>query len=374
MPRHGVATVAELVPAIGSRLCPGSSWQDPFGLPAASHYVLLLVDGMGEQLLDANRGLAPQLAGMDRVGATVTCAVPSTTATSLSCLGTGAPPGRHGVLGYTFRSPVGREIMNALSWQHGDDPRVVQPHPTAFEDLVSAGVEVTSVGPERFERSGLTRASLRGPAFLGVRDENDIDWRVDLVRQALDHDGPSLCYLYERSLDHVGHGQGCQSPAWQRRLSWVDEMVQALSEELDADTVVIVTADHGMVDIPRDRRIVVEDVPEMMTGVDAIAGEPRFRSLYTRDPREVARRWSALLGDRGWVITADQAIEAGLFGRWDPALRPRLGDVLVAMRRDWAVMTRTVAQEMRLIGMHGSLTPAEMTIPVRWFRVGTPAW
>jgi hypothetical protein len=38
--------------------------------------------------------------------------------------------------------------------------------------------------------------------------------------------------------------------------------------------------------------------------------------------------------------------------------------VLVAMRTDWAVMTRQFPRELSLVGMHGSLTAAEMTVPL----------
>lgn len=374
VPRHDATTLAQLVPAIGAHLTGGPDSRDPFGLPHGSRYVLLLVDGMGEELLEAGGRLAPQLSAMERAEETVTCAVPSTTATSLSCLGTGCQPGRHGILGYTFRSPVGGAIMNALSWQYGDDPRVVQPHPTAFEQLAQAGVAVSSVGPERFEGSGLTRASLRGPTFLGVRDEHDIDLRVELSRQGSEAGETSLCYVYERSLDHVGHGQGCGSTAWRRRLGWVDELVQALCEGLAPGTVLVVTADHGMVDVPADHRVLVEDEPGLLAEVDELAGEPRFRQLYTDRPQEVARRWADLLGERAMVLTAEQAIDLDLFGDWDAGLRNRLGDVLVAMRGDWAVMTQKMPQELGLVGMHGSLTRAEMIIPLRWQTVGAPSW
>ncbi len=371
-PEHGRSTLAQLVPAISSHLT--GQGTDPFGLPDAKRYVLLLVDGMGAELLNSHSGLAPHLTSMDGHRGTVTCAVPSTTATSLSCLGTGAQPGRHGILGYTFRSPLGGVVMNALTWRGGDAPSVLQPHPTAFEKLVARQVAVTSVGPERFKRSGLTMASLRGPEFVPVADEDDIDLRADLARAAADRGDHSLTYVYERSLDHVGHGDGCESSAWRRRLGWVDELVEALSEGLDPGTVLVVTADHGMVDIPGDRRIVVEDDASLLADVDDIAGEPRFRHIYTDRPEEVARRWSRALGDRACVLTADDAIAAGLFGDWDPGLRSRLGDVVVPMRRDWAVMTERQPQEMGLIGMHGSLTSVEMAVPLRWETVGSPRW
>ncbi|MGK2308661.1 alkaline phosphatase family protein [Cutibacterium sp. V970] len=356
----GPQTLSDLVPAMGRAL----TGQGPagLGLPDAKRYVFLLVDGMGRENLEQSRYLAPTLSDMHMCH-DLTCQVPSTTATSLSCIGTGAAPGHHGVAGYTFRAPSGR-AMNALSWANGDDPEVIQPHPTAFEDLGAAGVAVSSVGPARFERSGLTRASLRGPRFVAICDEDDVDERVHKTLAASQAGNVSLTYVYERSLDHVGHGEGWQSAAWRSRLMWVDDLVGALLDQLDPGTALVVTADHGMIDVPQGHRVMVEDEGGLLADVDLLAGEPRFRHVYTQCPVEVARRWRRVLGDRAQVVFGDDAVDAGLFGVVDHSTRSRFGDVLAITRDDWAIMSRATPKELSLVGMHGSLTPPEMRIPL----------
>ena len=176
----------------------------------------------------------------------------------------------------------------------------------------------------------------------------------------------SLVYAYERELDHTGHVEGCGSRQWLTHLSRIDAMVERLRDELPDDVVLIVTGDHGMVDVPRQNQILAEDEPELMAGVDALAGEGRFRQLYVdRDhPSAVAARWAERLGELAWVRTRDEAIDEGWFGPVDPELRERWGHVLVALRTDWAVMTRQFPRELSLVGMHGSLTAAEMTVPL----------
>lgn len=356
----GPETLSDLVAAMGTAL----TGRGPagLGLPDARRYVVLLVDGMGQENLDQSRHLAPTLLQMENCH-DLTCQVPSTTATSLSCLGTGTAPGRHGVAGYTFRAPSGR-AMNALSWANGDDPEVIQPHPTAFESLVAAGVTVSSVGPARFQRSGLTRAALRGPRFIPICDEDDVDERVCKTLSASRSGDASLTYVYERSLDHVGHGEGWQSGAWRSRLMWVDGLVGALLDELDPGTALVVTADHGMIDVPGGHRVMVEDEGGLLAEVDLLAGEPRFRHIYTRRPDEVAQRWRRVLGDRAQVVIGDDAVAAGLFGPVDTSTRSRFGDVLAITRGDWAIMSRASLKELTLVGMHGSLTPCEMRIPL----------
>jgi len=141
---------------------------------------------------------------------------------------------------------------------------------------------------------------------------------------------------------------------------------QALRDALPDDVRLLITADHGMLDIPGGRRLVVEDEPELLVGVTVLAGEPRFRQLYVDHdrPERVADRWRDRLGGNAWVRTREEAIEEGWFGPVDDDLRERYGHVLVALREDWAVMTRTMPRELTLVGMHGSLTADEMLVPL----------
>ena len=121
-----------------------------------------------------------------------------------------------------------------------------------------------------------------------------------------------------------------------------------------------------MIDSPQDRWILAEDEPGLTGDLTLLAGEGRFRQLYAapRDVQGVRKRWSRALGERAWVLDRNDAIDAGWFGPVDRRVIERYGDVLVALRDDWAVMTRTQPKEFGLIGMHGSLTEQEMRVPV----------
>ena len=79
---------------------------------------------------------------------------------------------------------------------------------------------------------------------------------------------------------------------------------------------------------------------------------------------EVAQRWRRVLGDRAQVVIGDDAVAADLFGPVDVSTRSRFGDVLAITRGDWAIMSRATPKELTLVGMHGSLTPCEMRIPL----------
>lgn len=366
LPAYASASLADLMPSIGAHLGVPDCSADLLGLPEARRYVVVLVDGLGWSLLRRSAREVPYLAGLLVGGHSITAGVPSTTVTSLTSLGTGLPPGQHGMVGYTSRMPDTGEILNALTWESDLVARVVQPHRTFFERAVVAGVAVSSVGLERFQGSGLTEAALRGADFVPFEHERAEEKRIGLVARAAARGQRSLVYAYERQLDHVGHAQGCNSEDWLRQLIRVDAMCERLREALPADVALVVTGDHGMVDIPSANQVVAEDEPELMAGVSALAGEGRFRQLYVDEanPKTVAARWRDRLGDLAWVRTRQEAIEEGWFGPVAEDVRERYGHVLVAMRAPWAVMTRQYPRELSLVGMHGSLTEAEMLVPL----------
>jgi hypothetical protein len=362
LPRYDRAALSDLVPSVAAHL--GLPGEDVLGLPDADRYVLLLIDGLGSAQLAEAAADAPYLAGLLGGAFALTSVVPSTTATALTSLGTGLPPGQHGLAGFTFRNPFTGGLLNSLAWEPGLSGLDIQPRLTAYERLAKAGVLISTAMPAHFAGTGLTEAGLRGGRFLGVTDESALERRVEQIVDAATSGPRTFVYAYERSLDHEGHGHGWRSPQWRAALTWADELATRLRAALPDDVRLLVTADHGMVDVPASARLIVEDEPDLAAELDLLAGEGRLRHLYTARPAAVAARWRAGLGARAWVRTRAEAVEEGWFGRLAPQLADRFGDVLVALRGDHAVMSRTFPRELGLIGMHGSLTAAEMHLPL----------
>lgn len=362
LPRYDGNSLVELLPSVVAQLTgrPGR-----IEVPQAARYVVFMVDGLGWEALATHRAdstfLAPGLSEAVRL----TCAVPSTTATSLTSLGCGVPPGQHGVVGYSFRDPGRDRILNALTWEDGpEDVEGFRCAPTVYETLRSAGIATSCVSLARFATSGLQRTAFAGTIFKAVEQESDPGTIIPLILEALT--GSRIVYVYERLLDHDGHAHGVGSWQWLERLGHVEDLVHAVLQSLPRDVALLVTGDHGMVNVPADRQIVIEEHPGL-SGARLVGGEPRFRQLWTERPEEVAAAWQEELGERAEVRLRDEAVRAGWFGPVSDAVRPRIGDVLVAMRDDWAVNTTARPKEFDLVGQHGSLTPAEMCVPLLRF-------
>jgi hypothetical protein len=363
-PAYASRSLGGVVPAVAAALgTPIGGEPTGLTLPEAPSYVVFLVDGLGAELLAAHAHAAPFLSSLLAEQEPGTAGVPSTTATSLTSLGTGLTPGAHGLVGFTSRIPGTDDLLNALFWDKNVDPVEWQPHTTAFARLGAAGAEVTVVNKREFRGSGLTVAAHRGAEYVGA---DRVGERLAAVVAASAR-RPALTYMYDGDLDWTGHRFGLSSSHWLQQLAMVDAEAEQLRDTLPASTRLLVVADHGMVDSPTESRVDVDDHPELRDGLALMGGEARFRHLYCRGGAvaDVAAAWRGVLGDRADVLTREDAVLRGWFGELDAQVRPRVGDVVVACRDDAAVIsTSQFAYEATLVGLHGSLTPAEMLIPM----------
>jgi hypothetical protein len=337
---------------------------------------VVLVDGMGWHLLPELAGSptfpAPLLAAVLAGGAgrldELTCTFPSTTPTSLVSLGTGAQPGEHGILGFTLNIPGTDRVLTHVRWRDDPPHSQWQPLPTWFERLQRAGVSARALLPASFLGSGLTDAAYRGAQFLPTHHNDDYAQRVaDELRAA-----PGLVYAYVADLDTAAHVFGIGSPRWHQAAAGIDALLTRLVETLPGNAALLVTADHGGLNVPADARVDLDTDPRLSEGVRVVAGEPRVRYLHTQPGTAAAVQatWSDVLDGRAAVYSRDEAVATGMFGPVSPRHLPRIGDVVVVCTGDAAVLAtgHEPPETARLIGFHGAATAAEMAIPLMIFK------
>ena len=379
---------------------------------AQAPIVMVLVDGLGWQMLRERAGHTPNLRRLLADSDYLHTCAPSTTAAALTTLATGVYPGAHAMVGYAVRDPLLRghlgaghvpkagDVFDLITFKNSShDPLAWQSVPTLIERAnakAKAGcgpqLGAVSIGRSKFAGSGLSLAAWRGFKHIGV---DALDQRPYQAYRAI-KEGAKLVYLYVGELDHAGHNHGWHSDKWLQALEALDAMVGQLFRRLPAGTRIVLTADHGMVDTDRHHRIDLAKEKELAKDVVAVAGESRFLQLYVPDdvasasaagspglgvagPRgacgvvenngreelaqSVAKLWAEFLGDRAIWVGTDPA---PLMGSLSPGARAAVGDVLVALNDNWTVVDSRVQSfhATQLIGVHGSLTPVELEVPL----------
>jgi hypothetical protein len=337
--------------------------QNVLGLPSTRRACLLIVDGLGWELLRDHPAVAPFLSELARNSRPITAGFPSTTVTSLGSICTGRPPGQHGILGYQVIIPGENRLLNGLRWDSRIDPRQWQPLPTVYERAAAVGIAAVHVAQGAFRGTGLTVATMRGADF---RPADSMGALAAQAATALRENDRAFVTVYHGDLDGTGHVFGVGSDAWYNQLAHVDKLAEQLAGALPSGTCLHVTADHGMVDIGPEDKFDVDEHPDLRSGLALLGGEPRARHLYARRgaAADLLATWRETFGDRAWVMSRDEAIKEGWFGPVDAAMTSRIGDVVAAPAGSLAIVaTKAEPRESALTGMHGSLTPSEQLVP-----------
>lgn len=380
---HGAHLRHVLTSAAAAVNLPGFS--NHLGVPESSIAVIILADGLGHHNLAAHSGHARFLSRAWRSSEhalTLDTGAPTTTATSLASLGTGLVPGEHGLVGYDVYAPHLDRVVNMLGrWDPAVDPKQWQEHTSVLHTAHQAGAKVLTVSRPQFRDSGLTRAALAGGEFTGA---SRIESRFAATAEWISHQRPRsgqvrrgpaakiLVYLYVDELDKTGHSDGVGSPRWRNMLESLDAASERFCTQLRRDfgdhVTVLLTADHGMVNVAEDQRIDISGMDHLLNGVRHTAGEPRCVQLHTEPgaAEGVAQNWERAFGDRVVVTTRTHAVAEGWFGTVSDHLLPRIGDVLVAARDDLAIFhtERNGTSGLSMVGQHGSLTEVERRVPL----------
>jgi predicted AlkP superfamily pyrophosphatase or phosphodiesterase len=327
----------------------------PQQIAGAPRVVLLLIDGLGWNQFQAHRQYMPTLASFH--GSHITTVAPSTTATALTSLTTGLSPGEHGIIGY--RMDMGDTVMNVLRWgdEHGDlrrryPPQQVQPCPP----FLGSRVPVVSKG--ELEGSGFTMAHLAGVTPMGWRAASSIPV---IVQRALEA-GEDFVYVYYDGVDKIAHERGF-GDFYNAELRAADTLVAEILSVLPADTVLVVTADHGQVHVGSQTILPSADVSQL---VHHQSGEGRFRWLHAKRGRvddllATCRQYE----DVAWVVTKTQVLDEQWFGaRVSDSVQRRMGDIALVAREAVSFDEPLDSGAFELVCRHGSLTEEEMLVPL----------
>lgn len=360
LPDYGGACLSSVVPALRSRASGSPPWL-PEAVRDARQVVLLVLDGLGWGQLHGSAALAPTMASGQ--GGPITSVVPTTTATALTSITTGRPPAEHGVVGYrmALRDAAGEpEVMNVLRWQTpAGDARLRHPPPALQPRPAFDMPGVPAVTRAEFAQTGFTAAHLGGAHLLGWRVPSTL---VVEVRRLLAGGAPFV-YVYYDGLDKVAHEHGL-GDHYAAELRAADILVGDLIDVLPVGAALVLTSDHGQVEVGNAVRL---PGPEIMHAVTMLSGEGRFRWLHARPGAadDLLKAAEEAHGDEAWVRSRHQIVDEGWFGGpLSEEVAARLGDVALVARAPVAFLDPADTGETRLSARHGSLTTAEMHVPL----------
>ena len=339
------------------------------GLSPARSAVVVLVDGLGLHNLKNAQAHARFLASNLDASAVLSTVFPSTTAAALASLTTGVTPGQHGMTGYKTRDPLSGEVLNLLTGLGAlEDLDSWLTSTSLYEVARQNEIAPSVVAHPRFAATPLTQLIHAGATQLSAKGLDD---RVSATLATVSEPGQQLVVLYVSELDEIAHNKGVNSSEWAAALESLDGALKHLSQRLPQDVGMVITADHGVLDVPSSKHYLFGNDRDQMQYIDQVGGEPRCLQLYfaentSQEQREATlaawrRDWSEL----AYVLTREEVVASGLYGRIREGNEARLGDIFVMAKKDVAFYDErdTSMKGRSMIGQHGGISPIEMTIP-----------
>ena len=368
---HSLASLAARLH--GSRATPPLQHPALDGLEDCHSVILLLIDGMGCAQLDT---LAPGGWLQQQQCATLSSVFPSTTTAAITTLMTGLPPSQHSLLGWHVWAPEANGIATPLPLRY---------HwlADAAQALDDAALAATLYSRPSALQGGDRQHYVLQPQYIADSyysrhhggQAQHLPWRgyaelfATLATLAATPER-KFVYAYIPDLDALMHGKGTTHPKAQALLARLQQHCAELAAALPADCRLLISADHGQIDIPPDRLLFINDYPELAALLARpLSGEPRAAICHVQPGQADAfrARFAQTLGHIAWCLPAADVIAHGWFGPppHHPLLTARAGDFVLLMKENWGLL-QTVGDEKRppLLGNHGGLSAAEMQVPL----------
>jgi len=345
----------------------------PAALADARNIVLVIVDGLGDGFL-ARHGAGGEIHRRRR-GA-ITSVFPSTTASAITTTYTGCAPLEHGLTGwFTYFGEAGC-VGAPLPFVSRGDKRSLRARGLAperafrakslFDALATRAIVVTpqSIVDSDYNRFHCGRAERRPYATL----EGFVAETEAAVKSGGDR---KFVYAYWPEYDSTSHQHGHQGPAALAQLAAFDAAFGTLLARLSGtDSVVVLAADHGFMDVADEGALDLADAPGLSALLRfPLCGEPRVAYCYVQEGRieEFTLRATDWLGERGSVRRSHALVDEGWFGPGSPhpRLAERIGDVALVMNARYTIQDRTPGEARhRHIGNHGGTSEDEMRVPL----------
>lgn len=371
-------TIGRLSDVFASCLGAITGEDNRLALPAAEKVVAVLVDGLGTVNIRAAAGHAPFLNRGITASKAINAGFPTTTAASITSFATGLSAGQHGIVGYKVLDPETQQPVNQLTgWSKEISALKWQPNQTIAEKAQLSGVAAYAVGPSEYENSGFTALTMRGAKYLPA---DSLHERVDTTLSLLASSKSTLIYFYVPELDQKAHAFGVNSPQWLQELenleSAMSKLSSALTDKRFNKSGAVLTADHGIIDVPRENHIYLDELT--LPNLKLVAGDPRANYLYLADhideegalaeADKLQRQLDATkLGRGARVLTRQQVIEAKWFGaQVTEVAKSRMPDLFAIAVARTALYHRDFApaKSLKMIGQHGSISAEEFSIPL----------
>lgn len=340
------------------------------------HVVFVLLDGLGMNLLEGLPDTAFMVRNFKRV---IRATFPSTTACALTSIATGEWPTRHAVTGWFTQVPEYGLTMTTLPMVERFSGKPLAERGIKVEELLPVRafhgemkVRLLTLLPAPIADTAYARYSRGGTAGMGYGSIGDGIAKV--VEHVEADPSPSHTHLYIPDIDTVCHHHGVVSDDAIKAVARVDEELERLSRALNGRARIVISADHGLLDVPPDAHLTLAPGEAILELLEAPpSGDARLPIFHVRSgyAREFALAFTHKFGHAMTLLTTAEAEALELFGPapMSRTSRGRFGDYVAIARTSCSLHYSTAPTpggpaHRIYVAQHAGLTPDEINIPL----------
>lgn len=335
---------------------PGLSFIDEALRKDTRNVVLILADAMGDAILRKHADVAKHLIADQKD--TITSVYPSTTVASTTAVLTGLPPVVTGWLGWA--QYVKEEDRTVIFFQNKDYYH--EEHAFTYR-VADRYVPVETI----YERISRVNDDVETkeifPAFREAEHDTFMA-ECETILKTIRQPGKHFIYAYWDKLDTLLHEEGTVSDHVHDMVRSIDEGYARLKDEAGDDTVFIVIADHGQVDVKTIELREHQELWDMLRHEPSI--ESRATAFFIKDGKKKAfeRLFRKKFGKHFRLHTRDELLDMKLFGPGEkhPKLDEFLGDYM-ALATDRYIF-KSQSGDFTMKGQHAGLLADEMLVPL----------
>jgi predicted AlkP superfamily pyrophosphatase or phosphodiesterase len=314
--------------------------------------IIVLLDGMG---LDAlNFHLNSDGFFKSHLVTDISSVFPPTTTAATTSLQTGLTPSEHGWLGWSLYFSEIDKIVNAFINTEKDTD-----HAVADYHVANRYIPYKSIYDQINETNN-------GKAYqvskYGTNKINSFDELIGEVKRLSKEDGRKYIYAYWEDPDGLMHDYGCDHPIVTEDLRLLENKIACMTEEL-SDSLVIVTADHGHLNV---NYYTLSDYPEIMKMLKRpVSVETRATAFYVKEAymEDFPHVFKQIFGNDFILYTKDELKQNKLFG--DGVLHVKfdefVGDFMAIAISNMGIIYSNASK--KLVSTHAGLTKNEMRVP-----------
>lgn len=316
--------------------------------------VVMLFDGLGNMALDKHLSGHAFLRKCECTQ--MTAVFPPTTVAATTTIESGEAPVEHGWVGWSqYIAPLDRHVDIFLDRDSVTHEKMGEGKSVAQKFMPYRNI------CEKLNETGRVQAHIVSP--FGTDKVFSLDELFKTAQSLCHAEGRRYIYTYWAEPDHTMHDEG--TGAVEDIVRDIDERVQAFCEQADDDTLVLITADHGLIDC---KHLFMQDYPELMEmcmrpfGLEARDAafyvKPEYMDVFPEKFREA-------FADKGfWLLSKDEVVQMKLFGKGQeqPLFCSFLGDYLAISTGEYALNWEYDPHP--LVGLHAGISRDEMLVPL----------